>query len=96
MKLIQGTYRDGRIALDHPVDWPEGVKVSIVAPGEAWGLSEADWPDTPENRAALVALLDGMTPLILTPEDEQEMSAGRAAAREASLRAVRKQMGLPQ
>jgi hypothetical protein len=93
MRPILGTYREGRVHLDAPVDWPEGVRVAIV-PDERVGLPEEEWPSTPEGRAALVARLDAIGPLDITPEEEAEIRSARSAVREASLRAVARQMGL--
>ncbi len=88
MDQIFGTYHDGRVVLDSAVDWPEGTRVAILAPAAPEG------PDSPEARAEWLARLDAIEPLELTPEDEAEIAAARAAVREASLQAVKRQMGL--
>jgi hypothetical protein len=31
MKQALATYRDGRVILDGPVDWPDGMRVQVVA-----------------------------------------------------------------
>ena len=59
-----------------------------------YGLREEDWPDTPENRAEILRRMEAIEPLELTAEDEAEIAAARAAVREVTLAAVRKQMGL--
>ncbi len=88
MSRVLGTYRDGRIVLDSTVDWPDGARVAIVAP------AEPEEPDSPEARAEWLARVDAVQPLELSPEDEAEIAAARAAVRQASLEAVRRQMGL--
>jgi hypothetical protein len=66
-----------------------------MIPAPVWlGLNEADWPDSPEAREALLARLDGIEPLELSPEDEAEIGMARESVRGASLRSVRQQMGL--
>lgn len=58
------------------------------------GLSEADWHDSPQTRAHLLARMDTVEPFELTPADEAEIAAAREASRQASVQAVRAQMGL--
>lgn len=94
MPPARGTYRAGRIELDSPVDWPDGARVAIVPADNAFGLSESVWQDTPAARQKLLADLDAAEPLEFGPQDEAEIAAARAAVRQASLEAVRKQMGL--
>src|SRR4051794_33460692 len=94
MSLIYGTYRDGRIDLDAPVSLPEGARVAVVVPNERIGMTEAEWPDTPEGRAELISRLHAIEPLELTAEDEAEILSARGSVREASIEAVRRQMGL--
>ena len=60
MGTIYGTYHDGRVELDAPVDWPDGVRVGIEPIA---GRSEDDWPDTIEGREALIARFDSIPPL---------------------------------
>ena len=96
LSTASGTYRDGRIVLDSPVDWPEGSRVTIVPAHAGIGLKEADWPDSPDTRAALLSRLDAILPLELTEEDKAEIAAARQAVRDASIRTVRKRMDLDQ
>ena len=73
MSTIQGTYRGGRVDLDAPVDWPDGLRVEVVDPARPWiGRAEEEWPDTPEGREALLARFDAIEPLEFTPEEEAE------------------------
>lgn len=89
--VIDGTYHAGRIDLDKQVDWPEGCRVRVAL---EYGMREEDWPDTPENRAEILRRMEAVEPLEFTPEEEAEIEAARAAVREVTLAAVRKQMGL--
>ena len=83
---IHGTYWKGRIDLDSPVDWPEGARVTVIPAAGGMGLSESDWPDSPETRATLVARIDAIEPLELTAADEAEIASAREAVRKASIR----------
>lgn len=68
-----------------------------MTPDEATiGLREQDWPTTPEGIAALLAQMDAIEPLELTPSERAEISASRSAVREKSIDAVRRRMGLEQ
>ncbi len=86
MKPVPGTYRDGHVDLDIRVDWLDGSRVAVVPAEDSLGLREADWPDTPQTRAALLAKMDALEPLELTPAEEAEIAAARQAVREASVR----------
>lgn len=88
---IEGTYHAGRVDLDKQVDWPDGCRVRVEL---EYGMREEDWPDTPENRAEILRRMEAVEPLEFTSEEEAEIAAARAAVREVTLAAVRKQMGL--
>ena len=97
MNATTGTYRDGAIVLDTPVDWPEGARVTIIADGPracASGLVEADWSDSLDARAERLKRIDAIEPLVLTEQDEAEIKAARDGVRRTSIEAVRRQMGL--
>ena len=89
--VIEGTYHAGRVDLSKSVDWPDGCRVRVAL---EYGLREEDWPDTPEGLAELIKGIDSFEPVQFTAEDEAEIAAARAAVREVTLAAVRKQMGL--
>ena len=92
--LIPGIYRDGRIELDTTVDWPDGWRVSVLSKAETIGLREEDWPDTPENREKILALMDAVEPLELSEEDEARIAAVRTEMKAKSIEAMRQLMGL--
>jgi hypothetical protein len=97
MSIIYGTYRRGRIELDALVDWADGVRVEVAAVGPdgiVLGRRDVDWPETPEEREAMLARLETIEPLQFTPEEEAEIAAARAEVRGVTLAAVRKKMGL--
>ena len=82
MSVVHGTYRKGHIDIDEPVDWAEGERVSILRADSALGVQEETWVDTPEARAALVASMDDIEPLEMTPEEEAEWKAALDAVGE--------------
>ena len=54
-KTLTGVWRDGQIVLDEPVEWPEGCRVVITQlpkGEESLGITEEEWPKTPEAIAA--------------------------------------------
>jgi hypothetical protein len=95
MEAMLGVIRGGRVELDTPARLPDGTRVRVEpADGDQGFIREEDWPTTPEGIEALVRRMEGMEPLIFTPDEERRIADARAAVREASKAAVRKQMGL--
>jgi hypothetical protein len=84
MKTIMGTVHNGTIIADQPIEWPEGFRVIIkpAAEEEALGIREEDWPTDPEGIARLLALMDQIEPLEMTPEEEAAWEAARKAHKE--------------
>jgi ABC-type phosphate/phosphonate transport system substrate-binding protein len=78
MNAIRGKYVDGTVVLDTPADWPNGTEV-VVEPlnGEAVGLREDEWPTTPEGIAALLARMDQLEAIEMTPGEEADVTAWR-------------------
>ena len=90
-----GTYHDGRIVPDSPVDWPDGTRVDITPhprAGEKIGLEESEWRDDPESLADWEAWLQTLEPLVFTPEEEAKIARFNEAMRQSNLEAVRRQM----
>jgi len=89
-KALTGTWRDGRILLDEPADWPEGCRI-VVTPQHAqreeqWlGITEEEWPRTPEALADWLKWLDSIEPVEMTPEEEANWLAWRQKVREHEL-----------
>ena len=82
MNAIRAIVKDRRIALNVPDDWPEGTEVLIEPLTESIGLSEEDWPTTPEEIARHLALMDQVEPFDMTPEEEATWQADRQARKE--------------
>ncbi len=84
MNAITGTWKNGQIIPDNPVNWPEGCRLVIepVPEGHTMGMREEDWDDSPEGIAAWIRWYDSLEPLILTPEEQAEWDAARKAQKE--------------
>jgi predicted DNA-binding antitoxin AbrB/MazE fold protein len=54
MNQVSGTYRNGAVVPDQPVDWPDGMHVKIVCESDALkeraaaSLDSSSWEDTVE------------------------------------------------
>lgn len=84
MKTIMGTVRNGQIVADQAVEWPEGCRV-VIEPApteETLGLREEDWPTDPEGIAQLLARMDQLEPIEMTPEEEAAWQAARKTPKE--------------
>ena len=98
MATFSGTYRDGLVQLDSPIDLPDGFRVQVVVPEDQenrrpelqYGLDEATWVDSPENRAAILARMEAYEPLVMTPEEEAEWNAAREAVKQYTIEKMKK------
>jgi hypothetical protein len=75
MSAIRGKYVNGRVILYAPVDWPNGMKVTVrpAVNGESLGMRDEDWPTMPEGIAGLLAQMDRFETTNITPEDEADI-----------------------
>lgn len=95
MSPITGTYQDGHVVLDTPVDWPEGAKVAVVPTQPERveiGISEDEWRDDPESLTDWEAWIKTIEPLEITPEEEAAISRFQDEMRRYNVEAVRRQM----
>lgn len=98
MTTIIGTYRDGFVELDAPLGLPNGSRVQVVVPEDQennrselqYGLDEATWVDSPENRAALLKSMEEFEPIQLTPDEEREIEEARQAVKEYTLEKMKR------
>jgi hypothetical protein len=83
-ETVPGTFHEGRIMLEAPVDWPEGTKVEVVpvTSNRRLGLTEDEWPNTPEAIEAWLRWYDSLEPLEFTPEEEADLAAWRQKLKE--------------
>ena len=94
MITVTGVYRRGKVVLDSPVNWRDGSRVTVKPKAKTLGLNETDWPDSPQTRAELLRRFEALEPFEFTEDDRAAIEVAREAVREATLRSVRKQMGL--
>ncbi len=69
--VLTGTWKEGRIILDGPADWPDGCRVTVEPISdqvETLGITEEQWPRTPEAIAEWLAWFDSIEPIEMTPE----------------------------
>ncbi len=72
---LTGTWKEGQIILDEQADWPDGCRVTVVPiPGqvETLGITEQQWPRTPEAIAEWLAWFDSIEPIEMTSEEEAD------------------------
>ncbi len=82
MDVVGATWKNGQIVLDSPVDWPEGLRLSVEpASAQAEPTSERDDRDTlsPEEIAHILAVMDEFEPVEMMPEELKAWQAERAA-----------------
>jgi len=84
---VTGTYRNGTVVLDEPVDWPEGIHVEVVCESDAHGAAEdvcldgSAWQNSPEAIQTWNDWFDSLEP-VFTGEElarfEAELRSARA------------------
>jgi hypothetical protein len=91
MAQATGTYRDGHVFLDGPVDWPDGARVAVVTARPSIGMREEDWPTDEAGIQQLVDHFANFEPLEMTEEEEREWMEWREAAKRYTLEAMHNQ-----
>ncbi|MCI0536463.1 MAG: hypothetical protein L0Z50_14680 [Verrucomicrobiales bacterium] len=87
MKRVSGTYRNGTVVLDEPVDWPEGMHVEVVsdqglqAAAEDVCLDGSPWEDSPDAVQRWLGWFDSLEP-VLTAEELERFEAELRSARD--------------
>lgn len=84
MSVLTGTVKNGLIILDDPASLPEGSRV-LVRPAAAsgdFGMSEADWHDTPEAIADWLAWYDSLEPIEISTSEREATDAFRDRQKE--------------
>jgi hypothetical protein len=99
MKTLKGTVKQGRIALSEPMDWPEGTEVRVSpVPESANGSDEPDASldeqnDDPESVAKWIAEFNSIPPLQMSPQEEADWQAARAAQRAYEMTLIDRDLG---
>jgi hypothetical protein len=87
VKAVNGVYQNGKVTLDQPVDWPNGIPVHVlsVSPAEISGadvyVDGSASAETPEAIRDWIGWFDSLDP-VLTGEDLAHFEAALALARE--------------
>jgi hypothetical protein len=87
MNAIKGKYHNGQIILAEKADWPEDTEVIVepICHEQTLGMREEDWPTDPEGIAGLIARMEEIEPLVMTPEEEAEWHAALKAQKDYEL-----------
>src|SRR5262249_23192734 len=74
---VGGTYREGRIVLDRPMNWAEGTRVVVHVLDDENGLIDGVWPadGSPEGEAEILRRMQAPDPDGITPEDHKAFAA---------------------
>jgi hypothetical protein len=91
MSTVSGRYHDGKVILDAPVDWPDGAVVRVSPKSEKIGMTEDEWPTTPEGIQQLIEKMWSFEPVELTPEEEAEWMAAREAVKKYTIEKMEQQ-----
>ncbi len=78
---LTGIWKNGHVILDGLADWPDGCRVVVIredAP-DVLGTTGDEQADDPESIARWIADFDAIPPLEITPAEEAEWQAARAA-----------------
>ena len=90
MNRVTGTFRNGKIALDQPVDWPDGTHVVCEYGAQPecvdFCFDGSPWEDTPEAIQRWVQWFDSLEPVLTGQELERFESELRSARDEQKLR----------
>lgn len=54
-------------------------------------MTEAEWPTTPEGIAELIKRVEALEPVELTPDEEAEWMAARAAVKQYTIEKTKQQ-----
>ena len=100
METILGTYRDGQVILERPVDWPNGAALEVrlgISTNASWSENREDRcvdgskpPNTPEEIEEWLAWFDSRERLEMTSEEESRIEQMRLADKQAQIELMRK------
>ena len=87
MEAVKGTWKNGQIVPDQPVEWPDGCRVVIepASQEDKIGLAEDEWPTTPEARADWLNWFDTFEPVELSPAEEADWKVWRQKVKEYTI-----------
>ena len=83
MIAVKGTVKNGQVVLDEPARLSDGTRVEVVPIGARPSRAEVeDGPMTPEEIEAVLAAMDRIEPLLMTPDEEAQWKADLKAQRD--------------
>jgi hypothetical protein len=79
MTTLRATVRDGRLELNVPADWPDGIEVEIhpLSPGTRAGAM------SPEEISATLAAMDRVEPFEMIAAEQAAWDRDRRAGRDS-------------
>jgi len=84
---VSGTYRSGKVLLDQPVEWPDGIQVSVVCENGTDGgatdvyVNGLQWEDSADSMRRWAEWFDSLG-AVFTGEEVDRFEASLRAARE--------------
>ncbi|MFT5470621.1 MAG: septal ring factor EnvC (AmiA/AmiB activator) [Verrucomicrobiales bacterium] len=86
--LVSGTYQNGAVVLDEPVDWQEktAVRVAVVDECEPDHSADGPSPKTPEDMEAWCKEIEEMSPLFEASDQLEQFEKRLADAKEEQKR----------
>lgn len=81
MHAIKATVQGGRLELQVPPDWPDGIEVEIYPLGRSAPVAD-EGPMTPDEIARILAAMEQVEPFAFTDAERAALQADRAARRE--------------
>jgi hypothetical protein len=83
MIAIKGTVKNGQVILDEPNGLAEGTRVEVTPADYRQAREDAEeGPMTPAEIEAVLAAMDRIEPLLMTPEEEARWKADLKAQRD--------------
>lgn len=94
MNAIRATVKSGRLELDAPPEWPDGMQVLIepAATSQVIGVDESQRKDDPDSLADWDAWIKTIEPLEFTSEERARIDEFDHQMRLYNVDAVRRQM----
>jgi hypothetical protein len=87
MILLKGIIESGQVVLSQPANLPDGTPVTVLPhdAGTTLGIPDEEWPVTADAIAGMLARIDRLEPLEITPAEEADSLAWRQQVKEYTL-----------
>ena len=87
MNSLKGIVKNRQIVVEVPTDWPEGCEVVIEPVNDPKDVGDDEGPMTEEEIKTVLAAMNQIEPLLMTPKEEAQWKADLRAQREHDLAA---------